>query len=54
MLEKDTRLAVKAAQAVGFEGPLGATARQVFAQASAGGLGGQDDGALLKWLSRDA
>lgn len=54
LLEKDTRLAIEAAQAAGFEGPLGATARQVFAQASAGGLGGQDDGALLKWLSRDA
>ena len=54
LLEKDTRLAVEAAQAVGFEGPLGAAARQVFAAASAGGLAGEDDGALLKWLSRGA
>jgi putative dehydrogenase len=54
LLEKDTRLAVDAAQAAGFEGPLGATARQVFAAASAGGLAEQDDGALLKWLSHGA
>lgn len=54
LLEKDTRLAVEAAQAAGFEGPLGAGARHVFAAASAGGLAGQDDGALLKWLSRGA
>ncbi len=54
LLEKDTRLAVEAAQAAGFQGPLGAAARQVFAAASAGGLAGQDDGALLMWLSRGA
>lgn len=54
LLEKDTRLAVAAAQVAGYEGPLGATARQVFAAACAGGLAGQDDGALLMWLSRGA
>ncbi len=52
LLEKDTRLAVAAAQAAGFEGPLGAVASQVFAAASAGGLEGQDDAALFKWLQR--
>jgi 3-hydroxyisobutyrate dehydrogenase len=52
LLEKDTRLALEAAQAVGFDGPLGARARDVFAAASAGGLAEQDDGALLQWLSR--
>jgi L-threonate 2-dehydrogenase len=51
LLEKDTRLAIQAAQAVGFEGPLGAAARDVFAQASAGGLAELDDAALLQWLS---
>ena len=52
LLEKDTRLAVAAAQLAGFEGPLGAAARDVFAQASAGGLDGLDDAALFQWLSR--
>lgn len=52
LLEKDTRLALQAAQAVGFDGPLGARARDVFAAASAGGLAEHDDAALLQWLSR--
>jgi L-threonate 2-dehydrogenase len=51
LLEKDTRLALEAAQAVGFVGPLGAAARDVFAQASAGGMAELDDAALLQWLS---
>jgi putative dehydrogenase len=51
LLQKDTRLAVQAAQDAGFAGPLGAAARDAFAQASAGGLAGQDDAALFKWLS---
>ena len=50
LLEKDTRLAVQAAQAAGFAGPLGAHAAQVFAQARAAGLADQDDGALLQWM----
>ena len=52
LLEKDTRLAVEAAQAAGFAGPLGASARDVFASASAAGLDGLDDAALFKWLGR--
>ncbi len=52
LLEKDTRLALQAALAAGFEGPLGARARDVFAAASAGGLAARDDAALLQWLSR--
>ncbi len=52
LLEKDTRLAVQAALAAGFEGPLGARAAAVFAQARAGGLGGLDDAALLEWLRK--
>ncbi len=52
LLEKDTRLAVAAANAAGFAGPLGARAAQVFADASGGGLAGEDDAALFKWLSQ--
>jgi 3-hydroxyisobutyrate dehydrogenase len=52
LLEKDTRLAVQAAQSAGFAGPLGAAARDVFAQASAGGLDGLDDAALFQWLGQ--
>lgn len=51
LLEKDTRLAVAAAQQVGFVGPLGPAARDAFAQASASGLAEMDDAALLKWLT---
>lgn len=50
LLEKDTRLAVQAAEQVGFRGPLGAAARDAFAQASAAGLSEHDDGALPQWL----
>ncbi len=50
LLEKDTRLAVAAARAAGFAGPLGATTSGVFAQASAAGLADLDDAALLRWL----
>ncbi|MDO8450163.1 MAG: NAD(P)-dependent oxidoreductase [Rhodoferax sp.] len=53
LLTKDTRLAVEAAQAVGFAGPLGAAARDVFGRASAGGLAELDDAALLQWLDGD-
>ena len=44
-------LALAMAQAAGFEGPLGAAARDAFAGASAAGLAGQDDAALFQWLS---
>ena len=50
LLEKDTRLAVQAAREAGFDGPLGAVARDVFAKASASGLAEFDDAALLKWM----
>lgn len=49
LLAKDTGLAVQAAEAVAFEPALGRLARDVFAQAMAEGLQGQDDGVLLKW-----
>jgi 3-hydroxyisobutyrate dehydrogenase len=50
LLEKDTRLAVEAARAAGFAGPLGEHASAVFAQAHQAGLAGEDDAALFKLL----
>jgi 3-hydroxyisobutyrate dehydrogenase len=41
---------VQAAHAAGFNGPLGAAARDVFAQAAAAGLAGEDDAAVFKFL----
>jgi putative dehydrogenase len=52
LLEKDTRLAVEAAAAAGFAGPLGAHASRVFAQAHKAGLAGEDDAALFKLLRK--
>lgn len=51
LLEKDTRLAVEAARAAGFEGPLGARASEVFAQAHSAGLAALDDAAIFKYLA---
>jgi 3-hydroxyisobutyrate dehydrogenase len=51
LLEKDTRLALECAAAAGFEGPLGAAASAVFAQAHAAGLAAEDDAAVFKVLS---
>ncbi len=48
LLEKDTRLALQAAAAAGFQGPLGAAAHAVFARACEQGLAGLDDGAVLQ------
>ena len=51
LLEKDTRLALACARAVGFEGPLGGQAAGVFAKASAAGLASLDDAAIFTYLS---
>jgi putative dehydrogenase len=51
LLEKDTRLAVEAAQRVGVTPVLGTQANAIFAQASAAGFAKDDDAALLKHLS---
>lgn len=51
LLAKDTLLAVQAAQAAGYRGPLGPVAKEIFAAASSAGLGGLDDGALFQWLA---
>lgn len=54
LLEKDTALAVRAAAAAGFDGPLGAATHAVFVRACASGLGALDDGALLHLLRLNA
>ena len=51
LLEKDTRLAVEAAQRVGVTPALGTQASAIFAQASAAGFAKDDDAALLKHLT---
>ena len=48
LLEKDTRLAIEAAHAVGYAGLLGPLAAQAFAQASADGFADSDDAALFQ------
>jgi L-threonate 2-dehydrogenase len=52
LLQKDTRLAVEAALAAGFEGPLGPLARDLFARAAEAGLADLDDAALFRLLSK--
>ena len=52
LLAKDTRLAVEAAQAAGFDTPLGRMAAQSFAQACDAGFAGRDDASLLAWYRR--
>lgn len=52
LLAKDTRLAVDAARAAGFSGPLGPAAAAVFARAVDAGLAGHDDSVLLQLLRR--
>lgn len=52
LLRKDTALAIEAAEAAGFRGPLGAAARDVFAQAADAGLAGLDDAVLLRWIEQ--
>lgn len=44
-------MAVEAAVAAGFTGPLGPVARDVFARAVEAGLADLDDAALFKLLS---
>lgn len=51
LLHKDTRLALEAARAAGFEGPLGPAAHGVFEAAVAAGLAGLDDAALYALLA---
>ena len=50
LLHKDTGLALDAAAAAGFSGPLGASTHAVFAAAVQAGLSDLDDAALLGFL----
>ena len=52
LLAKDTALAVGAARAAGFAGPLGARAADTFARALQAGLADEDDAALYKLLQK--
>ncbi len=54
LLHKDTRLALEAATAAGFEGTLGPAAHALFAQAVQAGFSDLDDAALFKLLSGHA
>jgi len=51
LLAKDSRLAVEAARAAGFHGPLGAKVSELFEAAVKAGLADQDDAAMLKFLA---
>jgi L-threonate 2-dehydrogenase len=51
LLAKDSALALQAAQALGFDGPVGERAAQVFQAALAAGLAGEDDAAVYKFLT---
>ncbi|MDP3619159.1 MAG: NAD(P)-dependent oxidoreductase [Ramlibacter sp.] len=52
LLQKDTRLAVEAASAAGFEGPLGPVARDVFERAARAGFSALDDAALFRLFTQ--
>ncbi len=50
LLAKDTKLAVAAAQQLGFKTPLGQLTTETFARALAHGLAEQDDASLIKLI----
>lgn len=50
LLAKDTKLAVAAAQQLGFITPLGQLTTETFARALAHGLAGEDDASLIKLI----
>jgi len=54
LLAKDTRLALAAAQAAGFEPALGRIAADTFARAIDAGLAGEDDASVFKLLGQRA
>ena len=53
LLAKDTKLAVAAAQQLGFKTPLGQLTTETFARALAHGLAEQDDASLIKLMRDD-
>jgi 3-hydroxyisobutyrate dehydrogenase len=54
LLTKDTDLALKMAQSVGFQGTLGEHATQIFAKASQSGLANFDDACVLTYVRQQA
>jgi L-threonate 2-dehydrogenase len=53
LLAKDTKLAVAAAQQIGFETPLGQMTAETFARALAYGLAREDDASLIKLIRHE-
>ena len=53
LLRKDTGLALDAARAAGFSGPLGAAAHAVFNRAAQAGLAERDDAVLFQLLAQE-
>ena len=53
LLAKDTKLAVAAAQQLGFKTPLGQLTTETFARALTHGLAEQDDASLIKLMRDD-
>jgi 3-hydroxyisobutyrate dehydrogenase len=53
LLAKDTRLAIDAARAVGFDTAVGNAAATQFARACEAGFAAADDASLLAWLRRE-
>ena len=53
LLAKDTKLAVSAAQQIGYKTPLGKLTSDTFARALAHGLAGEDDASLIKLMRND-
>ena len=53
LLAKDTKLAVAAAQQLGFKTPLGKLTSDTFARALAHGLAEEDDASLIKLMRHD-
>lgn len=53
LLAKDTKLAISAADSLGFNATLGALTAQVFERALAFGLAGEDDASLIKLMRHE-
>jgi L-threonate 2-dehydrogenase len=53
LLAKDTKLAVAAAQQLGFKTPLGQLTTETFTRALAHGLAGEDDASLIKLMRHE-
>lgn len=54
LLAKDTKLAISAANSLGFNVPLGSLTAQTFERALAYGLAGEDDASLIKLMRHES